>query len=1013
MGSNGSELWFNKELEYSQQLTNGKMKEFFFLVSETMDWLNEHMLEVSKLQLESDIYELVRTPTKIKEKYSTPRLSPVHRCALPTPRMRLTSIQHQLEEAAVEGYKSGESNTVKEPKELHTATNTETQFDDDRDSTKLSSEYVKDDIVNKSTKGGVSPIKETRLPTNLPAFSPTSVERRFTEWNVPLRETSPSPSETADSPNKLPKQKHPAYSFVTLPKREEILKRPASLHSRVESTNSFINQLNRRRTKDNLTNNPEISLDEPIKALPSTTSDAPSSLLNTNVSSSPSKFRKFLSSVIPAKTDLSAKESLTSSTRLSTSYKTRKRSSGVAFSSETVTSSSKERKRSVENEMLKPHPTIFESPPEITSFDKSNAVEAEALTAKLKSNEERLPVSSQPGSDAKSQEFDFFEAKIPDSIAKLNELTASNENHYELKTYDRAERLRQKIQEVSSNKRLIPSTPPTKKPINAVLDAAKNSAAKDLHLAKMKLNNKNDESSLSPAKSHAVITQAPKIPLISTFTRLSTRKSSNDFNSSNSRPSSNALKSDANENTDSSLPPSKKEFIEKSLHKLSEPLHDDSRQNSDHNFAPHSRPIAIRVATASQRELEQTEKRKAKNGAANASNIESRSSENETHRFKKIYGKERELSNNEFPSRQTKTVTSANSSNIRDMEHTISDKPRSEPDAIPSSKSMHSNKPFEEKSEKPTTKRLVTNSSNVNASWHSNMLKRQEDLRKKKPLTDNGATSRHMLKSGLTRVTSKPTQRFANELAEDMSLAFHSTIPKKMEPDSVTSVTQPSVGSLRNNFDIGTTNSQNEDRKKKIAAQKNKNPVHGNVGLTNQHGFKTMHHNVNPFTKQNGIMKGKLPSSSTSQSNKPSMHAPAKGRNSSMQEPSSKSPLLKTPKSNYFPGYGSLSPNTSVELPEINSDYSDDSDDEGNKKKVNLPSWAESPELREQLKRQQKWDPDKIFGMIKPLQMDEYFRSKDRSKIRFRPRSSSADWSSQDRLTQAEIDNYKKNMGFL
>lgn len=101
----------------------------------------------------------------------------------------------------------------------------------------------------------------------------------------------------------------------------------------------------------------------------------------------------------------------------------------------------------------------------------------------------------------------------------------------------------------------------------------------------------------------------------------------------------------------------------------------------------------------------------------------------------------------------------------------------------------------------------------------------------------------------------------------------------------------------------------------------------------------------------------------------------------------------------------------SIELPEIDSDYSDD--DELKKQfKSSLPQWAESPELTQILKKQAKIDPDKIFGPMKPLQIEEIFRGKERAHARFRSRSSSANWSGQDRLTEQEIENYAKIMGY-
>lgn len=90
-----------------------------------------------------------------------------------------------------------------------------------------------------------------------------------------------------------------------------------------------------------------------------------------------------------------------------------------------------------------------------------------------------------------------------------------------------------------------------------------------------------------------------------------------------------------------------------------------------------------------------------------------------------------------------------------------------------------------------------------------------------------------------------------------------------------------------------------------------------------------------------------------------------------------------------------------IELPEINTD-SEDSDDE-DKKAFPVSDWAASPVLREQLARQEPMDPSKIFGNPGPLNMEEVFsKSKDRFG-KFRNRTSSANWSGVDRLTEDEI----------
>jgi hypothetical protein len=84
-----------------------------------------------------------------------------------------------------------------------------------------------------------------------------------------------------------------------------------------------------------------------------------------------------------------------------------------------------------------------------------------------------------------------------------------------------------------------------------------------------------------------------------------------------------------------------------------------------------------------------------------------------------------------------------------------------------------------------------------------------------------------------------------------------------------------------------------------------------------------------------------------------------------------------------------------ISLPEIASDSEDDEDE------FQAPDWVNSPALRELLTQQQLVDPEAIFGPIAPLRMEEVFKNKDRHK-KFRDRTSSANWSGQDRLTEEE-----------
>ena len=98
----------------------------------------------------------------------------------------------------------------------------------------------------------------------------------------------------------------------------------------------------------------------------------------------------------------------------------------------------------------------------------------------------------------------------------------------------------------------------------------------------------------------------------------------------------------------------------------------------------------------------------------------------------------------------------------------------------------------------------------------------------------------------------------------------------------------------------------------------------------------------------------------------------------------------------------------SIELPDINSEYSD-SEDEGRPRTFDPPDWAQSPELRQQLETQSRIDPDEIFGPIGPLRMEEIFRTR---QSRFRARTSSANWAGTDELTADEQRDYARRMGY-
>ncbi|GFP53261.1 hypothetical protein TASIC1_0002044500 [Trichoderma asperellum] len=109
---------------------------------------------------------------------------------------------------------------------------------------------------------------------------------------------------------------------------------------------------------------------------------------------------------------------------------------------------------------------------------------------------------------------------------------------------------------------------------------------------------------------------------------------------------------------------------------------------------------------------------------------------------------------------------------------------------------------------------------------------------------------------------------------------------------------------------------------------------------------------------------------------------------------------LVNPKSSVKRSSPRLQTGDSIELPEIQTDDEDDDDESHG---MNVAAWADSPDLRQALMRQETMDPSQIFGPPAPLIMEEVFsKSKDKWH-KFRQRTSSANWSGLDRLTEDDI----------
>jgi hypothetical protein len=140
------------------------------------------------------------------------------------------------------------------------------------------------------------------------------------------------------------------------------------------------------------------------------------------------------------------------------------------------------------------------------------------------------------------------------------------------------------------------------------------------------------------------------------------------------------------------------------------------------------------------------------------------------------------------------------------------------------------------------------------------------------------------------------------------------------------------------------------------------------------------------------VSKAPIPfASSSSQSQNQSHKTPARPGGQNGGAKSAKSAAKSSPR--YQNG-------ENIELPEIHTDSEDEDSGEEN---FDAPSWTDSPALRAQLARQEPMDPATVFGLPGPLNMEEVFsKSKDRWH-KFRARTSSANWTGQDRLTEDEV----------
>ncbi|KAJ2275126.1 hypothetical protein IWW43_004900 [Coemansia sp. RSA 1935] len=129
--------------------------------------------------------------------------------------------------------------------------------------------------------------------------------------------------------------------------------------------------------------------------------------------------------------------------------------------------------------------------------------------------------------------------------------------------------------------------------------------------------------------------------------------------------------------------------------------------------------------------------------------------------------------------------------------------------------------------------------------------------------------------------------------------------------------------------------------------------------------------------------------------------------------------LRRKPSSIRSTEYTSIIPAGSNSPPEIESDYSDEYSDEEfsptvkrKKNDFTIPAWATTPELMRGLADQSRVNPDRIFGKVKPIRVNEIFNRREDADARRKPRNSSMIWDGNDALTADDELEYIRNMGF-
>ncbi|KAJ5918043.1 hypothetical protein N7454_010418 [Penicillium verhagenii] len=135
------------------------------------------------------------------------------------------------------------------------------------------------------------------------------------------------------------------------------------------------------------------------------------------------------------------------------------------------------------------------------------------------------------------------------------------------------------------------------------------------------------------------------------------------------------------------------------------------------------------------------------------------------------------------------------------------------------------------------------------------------------------------------------------------------------------------------------------------------------------------------------LATGKIPFAEPNRAPPPSAHKPS-APSSVHRNPAPPKPSPKYPSGD------------SIHLPEIATDSEDE--DDSDSEMFPVPKWAQAKELQDLLVEQDGMEVDSIFGPIAPFSLEDTFKA-DKKIKKYRDRTSSANWSGPDGLTQEEI----------